>query len=93
VLSACETSVRPDHGDMALALAGAFLCAGAQAVLASLWAVSDAVTALLMEHFYAALAGGSRPAAALRQAQRQVRDAHPLDWAAFQLWAGAHDRP
>jgi CHAT domain-containing protein len=87
-LSACETSVRPDHGDMALALAGAFLCAGAHAVLASLWRVSDAVTATLMEWFYTALVAGAAPATALRQAQRQVRRAHPLDWAAFQLWAG-----
>jgi CHAT domain-containing protein len=88
-LSACETSVRPDYGDMALALAGAFLCACARAVLASLWRVSDAATAALMERFYAALAAGAAPAAALRRAQDQLRDDHPLDWAAFQLWAGA----
>jgi CHAT domain-containing protein len=88
-LSACETSVRPDHGDMALALAGAFLCAGAHAVLASLWAVSDAATAALMDHFYAALADGMRPDVALRHAQQRVCARYPLDWAAFQIWAGA----
>jgi CHAT domain-containing protein/tetratricopeptide (TPR) repeat protein len=91
-LSACETSVRPDYGDMVLALAGAFLCAGAEAVLASLWAVSDAATATLMDQFYAALAAGHSPAAALRQAQHHIRPDHPLDWAAFQLWAGTADR-
>jgi CHAT domain-containing protein len=91
VLSACETSVRPDQGDMVLALAGAFLCAGARAVLASLWRVSDSATSALMESFYAALANGALPADALRRAQRQVRENHPLDWAAFQLWAGAAD--
>ncbi|KPV51887.1 hypothetical protein SE17_18690 [Kouleothrix aurantiaca] len=90
VLSACETGVRPDYGDMALALAGAFLCAGAQAVLASLWRVADDAAAALMDRFYAGLAAGSEPAAALAQAQRQVRADYPLDWAAFQLWAGAH---
>jgi CHAT domain-containing protein len=89
-LSACETGVRPDYGDMALALAGAFLCAGARAVLASLWAVSDAATAMFMERFYAALMAGVPPAEALRQAQQHLRRAHPLDWAAFQLWSGAH---
>ena len=88
-LSACETSVRPDHGDLALALAGAFLCAGAQAVLASLWAVSDAAAAALMEHFYAALAVGAPATSALQQAQQLVRADHPLDWAAFQLWVGS----
>jgi CHAT domain-containing protein len=89
VLSACETSVRPDYGDMALALAGAFLCTGARAVVASLWKVSDVATAALMEQFYVGLSTGMSPAAALRQAQRQMRAAYPLDWAAFQLWAGA----
>jgi CHAT domain-containing protein len=87
-LSACETSVRPDHGDMALALAGAFLCAGAQAVLASLWQVADDATASLMEHFYGALATGMPAAHALQQAQQQLRVTHPLDWASFQIWAG-----
>jgi CHAT domain-containing protein len=89
VLSACETSVRPDYGDMALALAGAFLCAGARAVLASLWRVSDTATGALMERFYAALAAGAPPVSALQQAQQDVRTIHPVDWAAFQLWAGA----
>jgi CHAT domain-containing protein/tetratricopeptide (TPR) repeat protein len=91
VLSACETSVRPDYGEMALALAGAFLCAGAQAVLASLWRIADEATADLMERFYAALAAGISPAAALRLAQQQVRTTYPLDWAAFQLWAGGRE--
>lgn len=36
VLNACETSVLPDHGDLPLALAGAFLCADACAVIARL---------------------------------------------------------
>jgi CHAT domain-containing protein len=88
-LSACETSVRPDHGDMALALAGAFLCAGAQAVLASLWAIADAAAAALMEQYYAGLAAGLPLTAALQQAQRAVRAHYPLDWAAFQVWAGS----
>lgn len=89
VLSACETSVRPDHGDIVLALAGAFLCAGAAAVVASLWRVDDAATAALMGAFYAGLADGLAPDIALQQAQAALRDRYPLDWAAFQLWVGA----
>ncbi len=89
VLSACETSVRPEHGDMALALAGAFLCAGANAVMASLWPVDDAATALLMELFYANLGRGAAPDQALQRSQQLMRSAYPLDWAAFQIWAAS----
>lgn len=89
VLSACETGERPDHGDMVLALVGAFLCAGARAVIASLWPVDDAAAADLMRRFYADLATGTSPAAALRAAQTGSRTAFPLDWAAFQIWIGS----
>lgn len=88
VLSACETGVRPDHGDMALALAGAFLCAGAGSVVASLWRVDDAATADFMTQFYQALTDELTLASALRQAQSIVQDRYPLDYAAFQLWVG-----
>jgi CHAT domain-containing protein/tetratricopeptide (TPR) repeat protein len=89
VLSACETGVVPDKGGTALALVGAFLCAGSAAVVASLWPVNDGATRQLMEHFYAAMASGASPAQALGAAAQSIRAAHPLDWAAFQLWAGA----
>jgi CHAT domain-containing protein len=88
VLSACETGVVPDQGGVALALIGGFLCAGAAAVVASLWAVNDNATRNLMEHFYAHLASGLRPAQALIVAANAIRNDHPLDWAAFQLWVG-----
>ncbi len=53
VLSACETGV----GDLtvtegAMSLQRAFLTAGARSVMASLWKVDDAATAVLMEEFY-----------------------------------------
>jgi hypothetical protein len=88
-LSACETSVRPESGDMPLALAGAFLCAGAHMVVASLWPVPDTTTATLMKAFYAAMSAGAPAAAALQQAQQTVRQHDPLNWCAFQLWRGA----
>lgn len=85
-LSACETGERPDYGEMSLAIAGAFLCAGAQAVLASLWAVDDHVAHMLMVHFYSALAEGQSASQSLRRAQQAIRNQYPLDWATFQLW-------
>lgn len=88
VLSACETGTRPEHGDMVLALSGAFLCAGADMVIASLWRVSDQATAELMDGLYAGLAQGFNPAHALHTAQRALRNKYPLDWAAFQCWSG-----
>jgi CHAT domain-containing protein/tetratricopeptide (TPR) repeat protein len=87
-LSACETGVRPNYGEMALALPGAFLCAGAAQVLASLWPVGDGATAELMAIFYQALANDNPSAVALRTAQLHMRTKAPLDWAAFQLWLG-----
>jgi len=73
---------------MVLAIAGAFICAGVQAVLASLWPVSDAATAALMERLYTALAAGIPLPHALANAQQAMRTIAPLDWMAFQIWAG-----
>lgn len=89
VLSACDTSERPEYGEMALAIAGAFLCAGARTVIASLWAVDDGATADLMGRFYAEISRGEPSETALRNAQRHLRAANVHDWAAFQLWVGA----
>jgi CHAT domain-containing protein len=87
-LSACETGTLPNQGGMLLALAGAFLCAGAQAVLASLWPVEDEATQYLMAQVYAAIGQGTPLPHALAQAQQAVRAAgydHPFYWAAFQV--------
>lgn len=85
-LSACESGVLPERGGVALALAGAFLCAGARATLASLWAVDDTATQILMGAFYAELEAGASLTTALRRAQAAVREAgyrHPYYWAGF----------
>lgn len=87
-LSACETAMTPEQGHVVLALAGAFLCAGAGAVLASLWSVDDQATRDFMASFYNALQNGLPPAGALQTAQNALRQAgfaHPYYWAAFQL--------
>jgi CHAT domain-containing protein len=76
-LSACETGLTDIRRspDEYLGLPAGFLQAGAPAVVSTLWAVDDLSTMLLMEHFYQAhLQDHLPPAAALRQAQRWLRD-------------------
>lgn len=96
VLSACETAGRepganPPRGDEWVGLVRAFLLAGAERVVASLWPVDDRVTAGFMAGFHHALAQGEAPAAALRQAQLALREPHPhpFHWAAFALYGGS----
>lgn len=67
-----------------------FMYAGAPRVVASLWSVNDKATALLMSSFYRNMLGGKlSPAAALRQAQNEIRGQKlwrsPVNWAGFVL--------
>ncbi len=79
VLSACETALidvmyAPDEG---LGLAAGFLQAGAAGVIASLWAVDDRATYLLMSRFaqfYLDPQLHYSPAQALTEAQRWLRE-------------------
>lgn len=85
VLSACRTAVGDERA--ALGLAGVAVKAGARSALASLWAVNDESTALLIGEFYRELASGASKAAALRGAQlallNDARYSHPAYWAPF----------
>jgi CHAT domain-containing protein/Tfp pilus assembly protein PilF len=81
VLSACETGLGTGlhhdvpPGDDWVGLVRAFLHAGAQNVVASLWPVDDRATAQLMGNFYAGLRAGRSKATALADAQRAlIRD-------------------
>jgi CHAT domain-containing protein len=91
VLSACQTALgRAVRGEGLLGLSRGFMYAGAPRVVVSLWKVDDQATSVLMHHFYEAmLRGGLAPAAALRAAQRRMRDdpawSHPFHWAGFVL--------
>ncbi|MFY9574277.1 MAG: CHAT domain-containing protein [Blastocatellia bacterium] len=91
VLSACQTALGKDiRGEGLVGLTRGFMYAGAARVVASLWQVSDAATAELMNHFYRRMMrGGLRPAAALQAAQvemrKQKRWESPYYWAAFVL--------
>ena len=90
-LSACETGLgKLTRGEGLVSLTRGFMYAGAARVVVSLWSVSDRATAELMTKFYRRiLAGGERPAAALRAAQvemwRDKRWEAPYYWAAFTL--------
>lgn len=93
VLSACETGVGAlSAGDEFASLSRAFHFAGASNVIATLWSVDDAATALLMQAFFEAHASGADYAGALQQAQAAVRshtdDNGSTPYVAPYYWAG-----
>jgi CHAT domain-containing protein/tetratricopeptide (TPR) repeat protein len=86
VLSACDTG----RGDIKLGqgvygLRRAFLVAGAETVVMSLWQVKDDTTPRLMEAYYSNLLAGQGRASALRKAMLSLRATHPHPhyWAPF----------
>lgn len=91
VLSACRSGLgRQINGEGFVGLTRGFMCAGARAVIASLWKVDDEATAELMGHLYhAMLREHLPPAAALQKAKRTMqthsRWHHPYYWAGFVL--------
>lgn len=95
VLAACESAANVVRtGDEPLGLIPAFLFAGAQSVLATLWPVHASSAAAAMRHFYDALDAGADRAQALRRAVLSVRAdprwSAPYHWAPFVLhgaWA------
>lgn len=76
VLSACETlPPGTDLPDEVVALPTGLLQAGVAGVVASMWAVPDRATAMLMTEFYRGWRwNGLAPAEALRKAQQWLRD-------------------
>ncbi|MEO3809076.1 CHAT domain-containing protein [Sphaerisporangium sp. B11E5] len=76
ILSSCETSLPgTELPDEVVSLPTGLLQAGAAGVVASLWEVPDMATSLVVIEFYRRWRhGGLTPAAALRDAQRWVRD-------------------
>jgi CHAT domain-containing protein/Flp pilus assembly protein TadD len=92
VLSACETGVgQVANGEGVYGLRRAFVMAGAESQLMSLWKVDDQGTADLMERYYQHLIQGGGRSEALRQVQlaflEDLTYAHPYYWAAF-LFSG-----
>ena len=85
-LSACETGLgKITNGDDVIGLNRGFLYAGANTIISSLWQVSDAATAELMQLFYQN--NGNDKREALHSAQLRVKEKypHPYYWAAFQI--------
>jgi CHAT domain-containing protein len=96
VLSACETAVGRLQGQVGVAnLARAFLQAGADSVISTLWRVDDMHSLLLMQAFYKHLVRGDDVASALALAKRDLLaklgggDASPSSWAGFVLLGNA----
>jgi CHAT domain-containing protein len=86
VLSSCQTGRHHVlEGDELMGLARGFFHAGAASLLASLWLVDDAAAAGFMERFYAGIARGEGPRAALRLAMCELIEAglDVWEWAPF----------
>jgi CHAT domain-containing protein len=76
VLSACESSMPgTELPDEVVALPTGLLQAGVAGIVASMWAVPDTATAMLMTEFYRRWRWeGLNPATALRRSQQWLRD-------------------
>jgi CHAT domain-containing protein len=87
-LSACDTGVgEVKNGEGVYGLRRAFVLAGAESLIMSLWPVSDNVTRELMTNYYKGLKQGLGRGEALRQVQLQMLKRkgrqHPFYWASF----------
>jgi CHAT domain-containing protein len=91
-LSACDTGVGPVGETGVSNLVNAFIEAGADSVVSTLWEVSDLSTGQLMKDFYGQLATHSRKVDALRTAQLDLmkEGLQPYFWAGFQIVGDAN---
>lgn len=92
VTSACQTAIgQIGRGDEIVGLTQAFIYAGANSVLGSLWNISDEATAALMKEFYENIKNLDK-AESLRQAQLKMINSKdfnkPYYWAAFNITGG-----
>ena len=92
LLSACETALGTLYqSEGVISLARGFHYAGARSVLTTLWSINEGANCHLMESFYTFLQEGQSKNEALRAAKfayldkADVRSAHPVYWAGFQL--------
>ena len=76
-------------GEGVVAIAHAFLSAGARSVLVALWAIDDGATMVFMKSFYQLLRDGKTASAAVHQSMKSLRESQEFSemkyWAPFQL--------
>ncbi|XP_030623936.1 tetratricopeptide repeat protein 28 [Chanos chanos] len=89
VLGSYQESDSKVTADGVVGLTRAFLAAGAQCVLVSLWPVPVAASKMFTHAFYTALLNGTKASAALADAMKTVQSSkqfsHPSNWAGFML--------
>jgi CHAT domain-containing protein len=90
VLAACDTASGPAASEGAMSLSRAFLAAGADAVVASLWPADDRQASRLSVELHRRLRAGRPVEDALREAQLEAMrgvGSRAADWAGFALLA------
>lgn len=94
-LSACETALgRRVRGEGVVGLSHAFLSAGAQRTLVTLWPVTDRSTSQFMTEVYRELQAGKTVASALHEVRKRwiandTPSNHPAYWASFILFGSS----
>jgi len=86
VMSACETGLgEVKNGEGVYGLQRAFIVAGTQNLIMSLWKVNDETTQKLMSRFYANWVGGQTKKAAFNEAIKSLKKEYkqPYYWGAF----------
>jgi CHAT domain-containing protein/Tfp pilus assembly protein PilF len=97
-ISACHSAgAKTYSGEGRMGFAWAFLLAGAQNVIASLWDMDDAGSVQIMRQLYAGIAAGQPPARALRTAKLALmrssdRYKAPYFWGSLQVFTRRIER-
>ena len=89
VLSSCDSGRGAVKADGILGMARAFILAGAQAVMTTLWRVPDESAAVFMKFFYQYLVDGNTASKSLQKAMLSIRSFSKysgfIHWSGYQL--------
>lgn len=89
VLSCCVSGIgHMESGDWLIGLQRAFLTAGVENLIVSLWDVDENATAMLMRYFYESLCTGQPADLALQQAKNRLRKYRNGIYSTPYYWAG-----